>query len=828
MKLDTSSSPDLKSQTVDSIFPREPCGHRIAIIGDMPFDELSKRPFTNSVLSVMKVLTSKADIRIEQCFQGNLLCFYPPGGQIAKLDSYDTRLKASFSQLGDDLRRFKPEVIVLLCRTSGNVLLGAFKEGPDKLDAERGQPFIADQIYKDCPVVPTYHPKEVFRRYHLGILIEADLKKARRLAEDGWKEKKRNLEYKLSYDEIIACLNGFLIGKDYLSVDIETDKNLKMTCIGMATSATEAICIPFILNGKPYWTVEQEAKILKKLTEVLETNRLLGQNAVHFDHKVLVQNYNILPNFIDDTMYAHWECYPELQKSMPFLNSLYTDNTYHKDLLKKARKGDIPPEQELMYCALDCCCTYEQMLEIQVELGNLPPKARTHYEFNIRASRAFQYMSIRGAMLDKDKLSDRLMALNAILYTEAVELESDIGHALNVRSSKQMKEYLYNELGLPKRQKPVKLSDGTTEDRDTSDYLTLIYFARKYPQFPTLTKIAHLRRLKKRISSLSAYNPRPDGRMGWDFNLVGSSTGRVSGKKPLDKHGVQPQNVDRRDRDLFIPDVGSNWLKVDLEGADNWTIAAQLKALKEPAMMEDLEQKLKPAEILAMAMTYGDTWMKESCNELLAKKEEFNGFKKQQEEAKGKGKTIYDLAKRIVHGSSYMLSPQGMHLNIFKESDGDIFIQPSECEKLQQLLFLRYPLQKLHARMASIRDDYGYLDSCIGTRRTFYGRKDQSTLREMMAHLPQLHTTYVINKIIERLYYAEDNRQDEGNGKFIIDPINQLHDELDATFEENLTYTTAQVFWRKVEVPLDMWGVKFTIPVEAQYGPNWGDTTKEL
>ena len=209
MKLDTSISPDLKSQTIDSIFPREPCGHRIAIIGDMPFDELSKRPFTNSVLSVLKVLTSKADIRLTQCFQGNLINFYPPKGQIAKMELYDTRLDSSYRQLGDDLKRFKPSVIVLLCRTAGNTLLGSFKEDPDKLDAERGQPFIADNIYSECPVIPTYHPKEVFRRYHLGVLMEADLKKARRFAEDGWQEKKRDLRYNLSYSKVLEYLIGF-------------------------------------------------------------------------------------------------------------------------------------------------------------------------------------------------------------------------------------------------------------------------------------------------------------------------------------------------------------------------------------------------------------------------------------------------------------------------------------------------------------------------------------------------------------------------------------------------------------------------------------------
>ena len=80
-----------------------------------------------------------------------------------------------------------------------------------------------------------------------------------------------------------------------------------------------------------------------------------------------------------------------------------------------------------------------------------------------------------------------------------------------------MKEYIYNELGLPKRQKPVKLSDGTTEDRDTSDYLTLIYFARKYPQFPTLTKIAQLRKLEKKNKLFIRLQPPSRWKNGLGF-----------------------------------------------------------------------------------------------------------------------------------------------------------------------------------------------------------------------------------------------------------------------------------------------------------------------
>ena len=117
------------------------------------------------------------------------------------------------------------------------------------------------------------------------------------------------------------------------------------------------------------------------------------------------------------------------------------------------------------------------------------------------------------------------------------------------------------------------------------------------------------------------------------FNVVGTDTSRVSGYKPLDGKGVQPQNVDSRDRDLFLADEGCFWLKADLEGADSWTVAAQCQALGDSNMMNDLLGGIKPAQALAIAHVFDRKLITASTEVLASYKAKFECEKERRNSA---------------------------------------------------------------------------------------------------------------------------------------------------------------------------------------------------
>jgi hypothetical protein len=124
----------------------------------------------------------------------------------------------------------------------------------------------------------------------------------------------------------------------------------------------------------------------------------------------------------------------------------------------------------------------------------------------------------------------------------------------------------------------------------------------------------------------------------------------------------------------------------------------------------------------------------------------------------------------------------------------------------------------------------GYLDSAAGTRRRFIGRNDYNKIRDMLAHLPQAHTTFTANKVIERLFYGKINRRKEvqGEQKLFLEPINQVHDETDIMFLKGEEEIARSIFTNINSVPLNVWGTEITIPFEAKYGPNWAEQKNNL
>lgn len=167
-----------------------------------------------------------------------------------------------------------------------------------------------------------------------------------------------------------------------------------------------------------------------------------------------------------------------------------------------------------------------------------------------------------------------------------------------------------------------------------------------------------------------------------------------------------------------------------------------------------------------------------------------------------------------------------MHKNIFKQSDGDLYVPPHECKISQGLFFKRYDFPRVHERMKSIMLTKGYLDYSDGSRQYFLNRRDNATIREMLSAAPQNHTTRAANTTMLRIVNDPLNR-DEYN-RLILKPLNQVHDETDGLYKTVDRNKAADIFHRNCNVVQKFWGQTFTIPFEAQYGPDWGNCKTDL
>jgi DNA polymerase I-like protein with 3'-5' exonuclease and polymerase domains len=124
----------------------------------------------------------------------------------------------------------------------------------------------------------------------------------------------------------------------HLAFDIETTKG-QIRNIGFATSRSHAINIPFIVQDRSYWpTLCGELAAWQFVQMVLDSPAIkVAQNAL-YDIQYLWRMGLRIRNYREDTMLQHHAIYPEMQKGLGFLGSIYTAHPSWKLLRGKAEE----------------------------------------------------------------------------------------------------------------------------------------------------------------------------------------------------------------------------------------------------------------------------------------------------------------------------------------------------------------------------------------------------------------------------------------------------------------------------------------------------------
>lgn len=204
-------------------------------------------------------------------------------------------------------------------------------------------------------VLPTYHPASCLQQYSHRPVVIADLRKALRLvsgeglsaspaASSKVDVNRRTLWIEPTYEDLETWRKLHMPGPDIpLSVDIETFGGT-ITCIGFGVRGS-AICVPFWrrshegsgadLDGRSYWSAEEELKALRWVRGILESpNPKVLQNA-QYDLQYLWKTWGmVLKGTVHDTMLMAHALQPEMEKSLGFLGSAYTDSPAWKHLRK--------------------------------------------------------------------------------------------------------------------------------------------------------------------------------------------------------------------------------------------------------------------------------------------------------------------------------------------------------------------------------------------------------------------------------------------------------------------------------------------------------------
>lgn len=629
--------------------------------------------------------------------------------------------------------------------------------------------------FNGIKVVPTYHPAAILRQWEYSYPAVHDLRKAKAEAEfPEFRVPDYRFQLRPTFADVMEriawlrrkCDSGII----EVAADLETRKG-HIACLGLAWSAVDALCIPFMcverLEG--YWELEHEVEIVLALRDLLTHPNclVLGQNFL-YDAQYFAKHWKFIPNVHWDTRQAHHLCFLDLPSRLDFLSSLYCEyHVYWKDEGKEWEPG-VPEEQLWNYNCVDAVKTWEiKRVEKQcIDAFELWPQ----FNFQRELWWACLEAMIAGIKVD---LAERI-PIGADLKQQKEKLEEFLkfccGHPLNPRSPKQMHLLFYSDLKIP-----VIIKRGTK--KPTLDDEALEKIATKEPALRHfISAIADTRTIGVLKSTFIDSEVDEDLRMRCMFDPVGTDTLRLSSYENAFGRGMNMQNVPsdksksigkflRRVRakgldytlpnvrKLFIPDEGKVIFDADLDRADLQVVVweANDEELK-IALREGLDlHLLNAAALFGLPITI----------EKLRDKE----FVKW---AKEKYKTKREFAKVFVHGTNYGGSARTMA--------GHVGITVKEAETCQQMWFYRHPgIWEWRERTEEQLNETRSISNKFGYVMRYLGRVEE-LLPEALAWVPQSTVGCVINRgwIKLRTTYPK------------IQVLLQVHDSLVGQFDKSL------------------------------------------
>lgn len=773
------------------------------IVGEAPGEEEVKRgqPFVGYSGQELDKILGEAGLRRGECFLTNVIRIRPPGNDVGHFvamrkaditpqhmlvrDRYCLPPVWEGSQLlAREIELCRPNAIIAL----GNVSLWALT-GKWGITSWRGSLLECDMptgLDYRPKVIPAYHPAAVLRQWSWRPILVHDIKRAareaasRELRKPDWHFYIRP-DFQTARDVLEALLAVTRAKPTRLSVDIET-RNGHIACVGIAWSATEAICIPLMCveRAEGYWTESEEVALAWLMYQVLThpNVQVIGQNFI-YDAQYFYRWLCFIPRFARDTMIAQHSMFSNLPKSLDFLSSMYCEyHVYWKDDGKDW--DDKTGEDQLWeYNCVDAIRTFEIDEAEQRAVDALG--VRGPHDFQQSLFYPVLRTMNKGVRINQARRGRFAAELIEEIAKREAWLHNVLGFPLNIRSPKQMQELFYGALG----QKVILHRKSRTP---TLDDEALRKIASREPVLrPVVKKIQELRSLGVFLSTFVQAPLDVDGRMRCSFNIAGTETYRFSSSTNAFGSGLNLQNIPSGGGDdelelpnvrtLFTPDPGYTFFDIDLNSADLRIVVWESD---EPEMKAMLAQGLDPYTEIAKEFYHDTTITKKD-----PRRQKFKAF---------------------AHGTNYLGTAKGL-----AERLG---LSIHEAERTQAWYFQRFP--RIKRWQDDLKDQVvkrRMVQNVFGYRCYFFDRIEGTVFNQAAAWIPQS----TVGCLINRAYVAIDRELAD------VEVLLQVHDSLAGQYP-----TASAVDWKSqiidlAQIPLP-YDDPLTIPVGVKTSAeSWGD-----
>jgi hypothetical protein len=494
--------------------------------------------------------------------------------------------------------------------------------------------------------------------------------------------------------------------------------------------------------------------------------------------------------------------------------------------LSERNAGLNPDETSWVYNGLDCCVTLEVFHAIEPQLHSLTPSRVETYATAMRKVAPVLSMTTRGILRDPVETSRSLAELRrelAFLESRWNKLCLEVLECpVNWRSPLQLKNVFYGMFALtPVRKRDAKGNFSPTVNEDALERFCSYHFVQVFARL-----VLAMRKLGKKIGFLET-EVDEDGRMRTSLNIAGTDTGRFSSKFSAFGTGTNLQNVENVLRRPFIADKNRIFVNVDLEQADARNVGARIYTIfcesHGPEAAGSFLDACESGDLhtRVTSMTWRDLPWLEPWDAKAARTVADLKFGTRDQATPG-DTTYRDMSKKLGHGTNYY----GMPKTMAGHTKTPIHI----IEDFQRRYFAAFPLignyekdltkDDWHGWISRQLHDRGGLSNLFGRWRTFFGRAaDPETLRAAIAYDPQSSTGEFLDRGWLSLY---DN----------MPPV-QLHIPVHDSILFSLPMTSdwpamvneaLRLLRVEIELPL---GRKYSIPLEAKVGWNWGDSVKD-
>ena len=487
------------------------------------------------------------------------------------------------------IEQIKPDVVLTL----GNVATTALQGHGGEIGKRRGR---CTEL-GDSVILPTRNPSDIIKSPDGFSDLITDIEKAIRIvegAEHTIQPPYDDYHIVNSGETFIEFLHEISNAEDLpISIDIETTGldpwKGSILSMGISWRREEAYVIDCV------WLNSMPERYRAALDDVIAFRECIMHNA-QFD-ALWLRNREFTINLGFDTMLAHYTL--DGRQDGHSLKRLAADRydapAYEEGLAREAFsleewKGEEYRKQVMLYNGADADYTLRLYQDLKREMEE-DGVAQIHDDILIPATTHFIRLRENGMLVDKEYLN----GLGEKWEAEIIALEAKLrqfpgAEEMNLRSTKQVKDYLYDTLNLTpmggKKNSPVsaklvsKSIMGVQDDEAQEFWRTsnvqkdlksssvgtyMLYWLAQQHEFPrSLVRHRVLSKLKGTYCDGYLELMDAQGRIRPQYKLHGARTGRLSSNKP-NIHGT-PRNDDIKR--VFVADPGHTIIYADYSQAE--------------------------------------------------------------------------------------------------------------------------------------------------------------------------------------------------------------------------------------------------------------------